>query len=55
MFQTFCDKNGQVIIESMAKTPLNVKHFYKYGVASNSTKAIKSMELQYDKKHSPCQ
>lgn len=55
MFQTFSDLNGTVIIESMTKIPLNVKHLYKDGIASNSMKAIKSMELQYNKKYSPYQ
>jgi len=55
MFQTFSDKNGPVIIDSMVKTPLNVKHLYKDGIASNSMKAIKSMDLQYNKKYSPRQ
>ena len=53
MFQTFSDKNGEIIIESMARTPLNVKHLYKDGIASNSVKAIKSMDIQYNKKYSP--
>ena len=55
MFQTFSDKNGTILIESMVKTPLNVKHLYKDGIASNSMKAIKSMDIQYNKKYSPRQ